>query len=72
LLNESTGGSNASIREAIIYNQIELHGCSLNFRGLALKRTDYVHPLYTTSGPLFSLAAFATHDFQLLSILSFA
>jgi hypothetical protein len=29
----------------IIYEQVDLHGLSLNFRELALRRPDLVHPL---------------------------
>jgi hypothetical protein len=46
-MNGSTGCSNASIREAIIYEQIGLQGVSLNFRELALRRTDLVLALHS-------------------------
>jgi hypothetical protein len=42
----STGCSNASTREGIIHERVDLHGLSLNFRELALKQTDLGHCLY--------------------------
>jgi hypothetical protein len=43
-LNPSTGCSQASVRETIIYKQADFYGISLNFRKLDLTRMDSMHP----------------------------